>query len=81
MVVAVIADKHGRSKDDNDPVLILLGLLVFGGLAVNIFGAVGGILALVKRTSHKWMALTGLIFNVLEFIVVFGLMIVGLLMK
>jgi len=81
LVFVAIADKHGRTKDENDPVIMVFGLLCLAGMAVNVLGAIGGIVALVKRTSHRWMAITGIILNALEFLVVFGLMIIGIVTK
>jgi len=55
--------------------------MVLFALILNILGAISGIAALFRSRSHKWMAITGLIFNVLEFLVVFSLLILGLAMK
>ena len=81
LICVVVADRHGTTKDENSPVLLLMGLFTIGALLLNIFGAVGGIVALVKGTSRKWMAVIGLVANALEFCVVFGLMIIGIAMK
>jgi len=62
-------------------VLLVVGLMFLGGLLVNVFGGIAGIAALMKGQSHKWMALTGLIFNALELLVVIALAALGMAMK
>jgi hypothetical protein len=81
LILAVLADKHGHGKDNNDPVLLVIGLLFLGGLMVNVFGGIAGVAALIKGQSQKWMALTGLIFNGLELLVVLALAAIGMAMK
>jgi hypothetical protein len=81
LIVAVLVDKHGHGKDDNDPVLLVLGLLFLGGLLVNVFGGIAGVAALIKGQSHKPLAITGLIFNALELLVVLALAALGTAMK
>jgi hypothetical protein len=80
-IVGVLAHHRGAEKDDNDPVLLLLGLMFLGGLVINVFGAIAGIAALMKGQSQKWMAMTGLIFNALELLVVLALAFIGMAMK
>jgi hypothetical protein len=81
LIFAIAADQHGKTKNENDPMMIVLGLLMIGGLVVNVLGVVAAIVALIKRSPQKWMAIMGIIFNGLEFLVVIVLMIVGLAMK
>jgi hypothetical protein len=81
LIVAVLADRRGHGKDDTDPVLLVVGLMFLGGLLLNVFGGIAGIAALMKGQSHKWMALTGLIFNALELLVVIALAAFGMAMK
>ena len=81
LVVAIVADRQGRNEDKNDPVMLVFGLMMLFGMILNILGGIGGIAALMRSRSHKWMAITGLIFNALELIVVFALLILGMAMK
>jgi GYF domain 2 len=80
LIVAVLVDKHGR-KDDNDPMLLVLGLMFLGGLLVNVFGGIAGVAALIKGQSYKPLAITGLIFNALELLVIIALAALGMAMK
>ena len=59
----------------------IIGLFLIVGLVMNILGTIGGILAVVKPCINRWMGIVGIIFNVLEFLTVFILFIIGIVTK
>ena len=75
LVIAAAAYSAGAS--DADPVMVLVGLLIFAGMAANLAGCVMGIVALTKNVSNRWMAVTGAIVNAVEVLGIIGLMIIG----
>ena len=77
IIAAVMSDK--MQKDEL--VAGVIGLFLILGLVMNILGTIGGILAVIKPCRNRWMGIVGIIFNVLEFLTVFVLFIIGLLSK
>jgi hypothetical protein len=76
VVTAAVGVSSGMGE--RSPLMVIVGLGMMAFMAVNLMGAVLGIVALTKPISNKWMALTGLILNGLELVGVLFLMIVGL---
>jgi len=77
IIAAVMSDK--MQKDELAAGII--GLFLILGLVMNILGTIGGILAVVRPCRNRWMGIVGIIFNVLEFLTVFILFIIGLVTK
>jgi hypothetical protein len=50
----------------SNQVMMLVWFCMLGGVAANIVGAILGGVALGKPSSNKWMAVAGLILNLLE---------------
>jgi hypothetical protein len=78
VIVAAVCVSNGAGGDD--PMLICAGLVMLATLVANLLGAVLGVIALVESTGHKWMALVGLIGNLLEILGLVGLIVLGTLM-
>lgn len=66
--------------DDKSASAIILGLLLIGGLLINLAGAAFGIVGLLARDRKKVLAIIGLIFNLIVIIGMVGIMALGLLM-
>ncbi|MDB6066906.1 MAG: putative rane protein/domain protein [Pedosphaera sp.] len=82
-VVILGAAAVGASKDadEHSPLLIIAGLCMFAGMAVNLAGVVFGIIGLRRTCSNRWMAITGVVANGLELFAVLSLMVIGLATK
>jgi hypothetical protein len=78
VILAVAAVSVSRGETKESPILIIAGLAMFGAMAVNLAGAVLGIVPLTRRVSNKWMAVTGLILNGTELVGILFLTILGL---
>ena len=63
------------------PLMIIVGLFFIAGVAANLVGTILGIIALKKPLSNKWMAITGLVVNLVELFVLMALIVVGLAAK
>ncbi|MDZ4816196.1 MAG: DUF4339 domain-containing protein [Verrucomicrobiota bacterium] len=72
---AVIGVSSGAQE--THPLMIIVGLLMFAGMAANLAGAVLGTIALTMSISNRWMAVAGLIANGLEIFGVVMLMVIG----
>ncbi|MEW6026165.1 MAG: hypothetical protein AB1599_02575 [Planctomycetota bacterium] len=66
--------------DDKSASAIILGLLLIGGLMVNLAGAAFGIVGLLTPNTKKAFSILGLLFNLIILIGMAGLMLIGLLM-
>lgn len=79
LVLIVTAAAGGSAgASDTSPLFVSVGLLAFAVMAVNLAGALFGIIALTKTISNRWMAVTGVIANGVELVgmllwIVFGL--------
>ena len=65
--------------DEESPVAILLGLLLFGGLAVAFVGLVLGIAGIIQGNRKHVFGILGVIFNGLILLGVLGLMVLGMM--
>ena len=81
--VLIVASAVGVSSGANEtsPLLIVVSLLMFVGMAANLAGAIFGIVALTKTISNRWMAVTGAIANIVEIVGVLFLVVLGLAQK
>jgi hypothetical protein len=74
----VMAQKHGDLPDDH-PIVLIIGLLMLGCMALSFIGLVLGILGACAARRQKVFAWLGLTFNGCLILGVIGLVIVGAL--
>lgn len=77
VIVAAVGSTNGAAEDQ--PIVIVAGLMVVALLAANFFGALLGVIALTQNVGHKWMAVVGLLGNGLEILGLIGLIVLGAL--
>ncbi|HEX8198986.1 MAG TPA: hypothetical protein VF590_00760, partial [Isosphaeraceae bacterium] len=61
-----------------DPMAVVLGLLMIGGLMLAALGAVLGLASLFQRGRRRVFGVLGLIFNGLILLGVLGLILIGI---
>ncbi len=66
--------------DEEDPRVIMLGLGIFGGIALCLLGIGLGIAGVVIRDRRKLFAILGLVFNCIIFACVVFVVLLGLAM-
>ena len=77
LVIFISALTVSRGTGDTEPIMMIVGFLTLAGLAMNLAGAIFGIIVIRKNIAGKWMATTGIIFNGIEFVGVLYILIVG----
>lgn len=75
ILVAAVAVSSGARE--TGPLMIVVGLAMFAGMAANLAGILFGAVVLTKPIANKWMAVTGVIANSVELCGVLFLMILG----
>ena len=63
------------------PLMMLVGLALFAMLGVNAIGAVLGLIAVSKKAQRKTLTILGLALNIIEFLGILLIMLIGLSMK
>lgn len=76
-VLVAIAAAVAAGAPDDSPVLIGVGLLLFGGIGANIIGLIFGIIAVGKENVKKTLAAVGLTLNSVELLGIIFLIILG----
>jgi hypothetical protein len=66
--------------DENSPIAMLLGLVMIGGLLVNLLGMIFGVVGLFQRERKKVFALLGVLFGCLVFVGLLFVIIIGVAM-
>ncbi len=77
-IVAIAAIAVSAGKRENSPVMMIAGLFMFAGMGGNLVGIVLGVISLPKNSRNKWMAVIGLILNVVELLGILFLILIGL---
>jgi hypothetical protein len=81
LLLGIAAAGVSSGAKDTSPLMVAVGLCMFAGLAVNLAGAIFGLITFRKLISNRWMALTGAIVNGVELLGVLGLIILGIASK
>lgn len=78
LVLAAAGTSGGMGEDH--PMMVLVGLGMIFGLGLNLMGAIMGIPVLTKSQVPKTLSLIGVSLNVLEFLGIVFLIVLGLAM-
>jgi MFS family permease len=80
-ILLIIAAMMSDKMQKDELVAGAIGFFMIAGLVVNILGTIAGILAVVNPCRNRWMGIVGIIFNVIEFLGVFTLLLIGIMSK
>ncbi|MDK3160319.1 DUF4339 domain-containing protein [Kamptonema cortianum] len=72
---------HNAGADENSPVMVVIGLLLFAGLGLNVLGVILGLIGLLQKGVGKLLPGIGLAVNAVEILGMIGIMLVGTLLQ
>ncbi len=81
ILLAFAAAATSKGKGDQDPTMIVTGLLVFFGVAVNFVAGILGIVAAARRGPRKALSVVGILLNGAQFLGLLAILVVGVSMK
>lgn len=79
VIAGVLETTTPGGVDENSPLVILLGLAMFGGLFVDLMGITFGIIGLFQSDQKKLFAILGVIFGFLVIVGFLFVLLIGLL--
>lgn len=80
VIAGIIENSTPGGMDENSPIAILLGLVMIGGLLVNVLGIVFGVVGLFQPNRKKIFALLGVLFGCLVILGFLFIVVIGLTM-
>lgn len=72
---------HNAGANEESPVMVVIGLLLFASVGLNVLGIVLGIIPCTKSDNPKTVAVIGILLNALELVGMAGLMVLGIAMQ
>lgn len=80
IIAGVMESSTPGGVDEDSMLAAILGLVILGGLGVNLLGVGLGIAGLVQRDVKKAFSVLGVAFNGLIICGIFMLMVIGMMM-
>jgi hypothetical protein len=80
-IAGILETTTPGSMDENSPLAMLLGVVMFGGLFLVLMGIIFGIVGLFQRDRKRIFALLGVIFGCLVIVGVLFVLVIGLLVE
>ena len=82
IIFATIMESSSQEEmSDDSPIAIILGLMLIGSLMLNFVSLGLAIAGLCQKNRKKVFSILGLVFSLLIFLGVTGLMIIGMLVS
>lgn len=81
VLLGIAGIAHNQGHGSNSPVMIVVGLALFLGLAINLVAAALGGYGLTVDLAKKWPAITGLLLNLIQAAGLAGITVLGMISK
>ena len=81
VILAAAGIAYSSGRGSRNPLMVVIGLLVFANMGFNLIGIIFGLVAFRKPSANKWMAITGLVLHAVQLVMILVILAFGLSRK